>query len=179
MTRAVLVLGGARSGKSGFAERLAVESGLERLYVATAEARDAEMAERIARHRGDRSAGGWTTLEAPLALAETIAREAGAGRVVLVDCLTLWLSNVLLAGRDLAAECGALVAAVETAAGPLVLVSNEVGHGIVPETPLGRAFRDAQGRLNQDVARAASDVFLVAAGCPVRLKPAPRAEVAW
>lgn len=178
MIRTVLVVGGARSGKSGFAERLARQSGLPRLYVATGEARDAEMAARIARHRADRGEG-WTTLEAPLALAETIGREAAADRLVLVDCLTLWLSNVLLVGRDVAAECAALVEAVAAAAGPLVLVSNEVGHGIVPETPLGRAFRDAQGRLNQDVARAASDVFLVAAGCAVRLKPAPAAEVAW
>lgn len=174
----VLVLGGARSGKSTLAESLARQSGLRRLYVATAEAHDAEMAARIAHHRAARGEG-WTTVEAPTALVETLTAEAGPGRIVLVDCLTLWLSNVMLAGHDAAVETDRLVAALAAAAGPVVLVSNEVGLALVPETPLGRAFRDAQGRLNQAVAAVATDVVLVAAGQLLRLKPAPPVEIAW
>lgn len=169
--RLVLVTGGARSGKSAFAERVVRESGLERLYVATSEARDGEMAERIARHRAERGEG-WRTLEVPIALADALAAEAGPGRIVLVDCLTLWLTNVMLAERPVEAESEALIAALAAAAGPIVLVSNEVGLGIVPDTPLGRRFRDAQGRLNRRVAEIATDAFFVAAGCPLRLKPA-------
>ena len=174
----VLVLGGARSGKSTFAESLARRSGLRRLYVATAEAHDAEMAARIAHHRAARGEG-WTTIEAPIALVATLTAEAGPGRVVLVDCLTLWLSNVMLAGHDAAVATERLVAALAAAAGPVVLVSNEVGLSLVPETPLGRAFRDAQGRLNQAVAAVATDVVLVAAGQPLRLKPAAPVEITW
>ncbi|MQT11686.1 bifunctional adenosylcobinamide kinase/adenosylcobinamide-phosphate guanylyltransferase [Segnochrobactrum spirostomi] len=169
--RLVLVTGGARSGKSAFAERVVRASGLERLYVATGEARDGEMAERIARHRAERGED-WRTLEVPIALAGLIAAEAGPGRIVLVDCLTLWLTNVMLADRPVEAEIEGLVAALAGAAGPVVLVSNEVGLGIVPDTPLGRRFRDAQGRLNRRVAEIATDAFFVAAGCPLRLKPA-------
>jgi adenosylcobinamide kinase/adenosylcobinamide-phosphate guanylyltransferase len=176
--RVVLVLGGARSGKSSFAERIVAESGLTRVYVATAEALDEEMAARIAHHQRGRGKG-WRTVEAPLALAETLAAEAAPDRVVLVDCLTLWLTNLILAGAEVEPAVAALEEALALPAGPMVLVSNEVGHGIVPETPLGRAFRDAQGRLNQTVARVASDVVLVAAGCALRLKPAAPVEIAW
>jgi adenosylcobinamide kinase/adenosylcobinamide-phosphate guanylyltransferase len=171
-SRRTLVLGGARSGKSRTAQGLVEAAPGERIYVATAQALDEEMHLRIERHRAER-AGPWTTCEAPLALAEAIRRETGPGRVVLVECLTLWLSNVLLADRDPEGATQELIEAASAAAGPLVLVSNEVGHGIVPATPLGRAFRDAQGRLNQAAAEACDAVIFVAAGCPVLLKPAP------
>jgi adenosylcobinamide kinase / adenosylcobinamide-phosphate guanylyltransferase len=163
-----LILGGARSGKSRYAERL-VENGASRgTYCATAEAGDAEMAERIAAHRARRGPF-WRTVEAPLALASAIAT-AAPERPVLVDCLTLWLSNVLVAGRQPDAEAGVLCRALHEAAGPIVLVSNEVGMGLVPETPLGRHFRDAAGRLNQDIAALAARVVFIAAGLPLVLK---------
>ena len=165
-----LVLGGARSGKSAFAERLVVASGLVPVYCATAEARDAEMRERIARHRADRAAAGWTTVEEPLDLCGVIDREARAGRALLVDCLTLWLSNVMLRDDDVTARQADLLACLGQAAGPVVFVSNEIGLGLVPETPLGRRFRDAQGRLNQAVAAACARVVFVAAGLPLVLK---------
>jgi adenosylcobinamide kinase/adenosylcobinamide-phosphate guanylyltransferase len=164
-----LILGGARSGKSRLAERLARESGRERVYVATAQAFDDEMAERIARHRIDRG-DGWTTVETPLDLAAAVRGESEPGRVLLVDCLTLWLSNVMLAGRDVAAGIDDLVDAVTAVQAPLVLVSNEVGLGIVPDTPLGRRFRDAQGILNQRIAAVVPRVVFVAAGLPLALK---------
>jgi adenosylcobinamide kinase / adenosylcobinamide-phosphate guanylyltransferase len=164
-----LVLGGARSGKSRYAERL-VESAADcGTYCATAEARDAEMAERIAAHRARRGPF-WHTVETPRALGSAIGVEAALERPILVDCLTLWLSNLLLAGREPDAEAGALCAVLSAAAGPIVLVSNEVGMGLVPETPLGRRFRDAAGRLNQDVAALADRVVFVAAGLPLVLK---------
>lgn len=166
-----LVLGGARSGKSAFAEGLVTASGLTRIYCATAEAHDEEMSERIDRHRADRGAHGWRTVEESLDLAAVICREAGPGRAVLVDCLTLWLSNIMLRGDDIAARQAGLLAALRGAAGPVVLVSNEIGLGLVPETPLGRRFRDAQGRLNQAVAAAVPRVVFVAAGLPLVLKP--------
>lgn len=175
--RRILVLGGARSGKSGFAEGLARDSGRPRRYVATAEALDAEMTARIARHRADRGPD-WTTVEAPLALAEAIGA-ADPSEIVLVDCLTLWLSNLMLAGRDVAAATDALLAALAGGTAPVILVSNEVGLALVPETALGRRFRDAQGVMNRQVAAVASDVFLVAAGLPLRLKPAPPPAIAW
>lgn len=164
-----LVLGGARSGKSAHAESLVRESGLGMRYLATGQAGDEEMRERIAHHRARRG-DGWATREEPLALVEALAGEVGPGRAVLVDCLTLWLSNLLLAGRDLDEETTRLCGALGTLAGPVVLVSNEVGMGLVPETPLGRRFRDAQGRLNQAVAAAVPSVVFVAAGLPLRLK---------
>lgn len=167
--RTTLVLGGARSGKSRLAESLALEAADDRpVYIATAEAGDAEMAERIAAHAARRT-GRWSTVEAPHDLAGAL-RDAG-GRVVLVDCLTLWLSNTMLAERDIEAANGDLLAALARRPAPTLLVSNEIGLGLVPETPLGRAFRDAQGRLNQRVAAAADCVVFVAAGLPLRLKP--------
>ncbi|RDI57358.1 bifunctional adenosylcobinamide kinase/adenosylcobinamide-phosphate guanylyltransferase [Microvirga subterranea] len=171
-SRRILVLGGARSGKSRTAQALAEGSFGQWIYVATAQALDDEMRERIGHHKAERS-GHWQTCEAPIALPEAVRRETGPGRIVLVDCLTLWLSNILLDGRDPADATTELVLAIREAAGPLVIVSNEVGHGIVPATPLGRAFRDAQGRLNQSVAEVCEAVVFVAAGCPILLKPAP------
>ena len=174
--RRVLVLGGARSGKSRTAQAIAEAASVNRTYIATAQAFDEEMRERIGRHRSERD-GSWRTQEAPLELPEAIRAHAGPGKAVLVDCLTLWLSNLLMAERDPDMEGERLVRAVSEAAGPLILVSNEVGHGIVPATPLGRLFRDGQGRLNQRVAEACDAVVFVTAGCPLLIKPAPPLEL--
>ena len=175
--RLTLVLGGARSGKSRYAEALIEAAGApSALYVATAEALDAEMAERIRRHRARRAAArgvAWETVEAPLDLVGRLADlacDCARGRPILVDCLTLWLSNLMLAGNDVAAETGALIGALPALAGPVVLVANEVGLGIVPENALARAFRDHAGELNQAVAAIAERVVLLAAGLPLVLK---------
>jgi adenosylcobinamide kinase/adenosylcobinamide-phosphate guanylyltransferase len=164
-----LVLGGARSGKSRYAERLVEDAAVAGTYCATAEAGDAEMAARIAAHRSRRGAF-WRTVETPLALAATIGAEANPDRPLLIDCLTLWLSNVMLAGAPLDDEFATLRMALRDAAGPIVLVANEVGLGLVPQTPLGRQFRDAAGRLNQEIAALADRVVFVAAGLPLMLK---------
>jgi len=165
----VLVLGGARSGKSAYAERLVAESGLDAVYVATAAADDAEMAARIETHRARRDPS-WRTVEAPDRVEDALRQEAGEGRAVLVDCLTLWLSNLMLADGDIGSRTERLVETARDANGLRVFVSNEVGLGLVPETPLGRRFRDAQGRLNQAVAGAADHVVFMAAGLPLVLK---------
>lgn len=169
LPRTFLLVGGARSGKSSRAVRIAEEYVGDLVFVATAQAFDAEMAERIARHTSERGHR-WRTVEAPLDLAETLAAVSSAGSVILVDCLTLWLSNLMLAGQNIDVETRCLVAAVGSAAGPVILVSNEVGFGIVPETPLGRAFRDHQGRLNQAMAQVCDRVDLVVAGLSLPLK---------
>ena len=169
MIRTTLVLGGARSGKSRFAQGLAEQQAGRLLYVATAAAHDSEMAERIARHRQDRG-GRWETVEEQIDLAGVLDRHGREGNVLLVDCLTLWLSNLMLAERDLDAAADALAAALARQEGQVILVSNEVGSGIVPETPLGRAFRDEAGRLNQMIAAKANRVALVVAGLPLWLK---------
>ncbi|HWU12644.1 MAG TPA: bifunctional adenosylcobinamide kinase/adenosylcobinamide-phosphate guanylyltransferase [Caulobacter sp.] len=167
-----LVLGGARSGKSAFAqdaaEGLAAETGGRLLMVATAQAFDSEMAERIARHRADRGAA-WTTVEAPLDIASAL-EALGANDIVVVDCLTLWLSNLMLDERDLAAAAAGLVEAAGRFPGTLWLVSNEVGFGIVPDNALARRFRDEAGRLHQALAQVADAVTLVVAGLSMRLK---------
>lgn len=165
-----LVLGGARSGKSAYAEGLL--AGAPALYLATAQALDGEMAERIAHHAARRGPG-WTTREEPLDLPGALAAALDPARPVLVDCLTLWLSNLMFAQRDIDAETQRLCAVLENPAGPVVLVSNEVGMGLVPETPLGRRFRDHQGRLNQRVAHICRRVVFVAAGLPLILKDVP------
>jgi adenosylcobinamide kinase/adenosylcobinamide-phosphate guanylyltransferase len=164
-----LILGGARSGKSRYAERLIERAADRATYCATAEAGDTEMAERIAAHRARRGAF-WNTVEAPLALPEAIRAESRAARPLLVDCLTLWLTNVMLADRAIDPEVAALVGSLRDAASPVVLVANEVGLGLVPETPLGRRFRDEAGRLNQEIAALADRVVFVAAGLPLVLK---------
>jgi adenosylcobinamide kinase/adenosylcobinamide-phosphate guanylyltransferase len=164
--RRVLVLGGARSGKSTFAEGLAASLEPPVLYVATATASDAEMAERIARHRARRPAS-WKTLESPLALRVP----PGAAGTVLVEDLTLLLNNLMLESLGEAeARAGAEVDAVLTLPANVILVSNELGMGLVPETPLGRTFRDAMGRLNQRAAGAVNEAYFLVAGLPLRLK---------
>ncbi|MFN3991511.1 MAG: bifunctional adenosylcobinamide kinase/adenosylcobinamide-phosphate guanylyltransferase [Tabrizicola flagellatus] len=163
-----LVIGGARSGKSAFAEGLVAGSGRPRRYIATAEAWDDEMRDRIARHRADRGTG-WITVEAPLDLAAALAA-VRAEEAVLVDCATLWLTNHLLADHDIAAETGRLLAALSACPAPVVIVSNETGWGIVPENALARRFRDEQGRLNQRLAGDADLVVAVMAGLPMVLK---------
>jgi adenosylcobinamide kinase/adenosylcobinamide-phosphate guanylyltransferase len=168
----VLVLGGARSGKSSFAERLATDSGLELVYIATAEPGDEEMAARIAEHRARRGEA-WRVVEESNRLEEVLGREAGEGRAILVDCLTLWLSNLMLTGADIEGRTRALVDTVRRIPGLIILVSNEVGLGVVPADPLARRFRDAQGRLNQAVAAVADRVVLMAVGLPLVLKGAP------
>ena len=170
--RSLLVLGGARSGKSAYAQAIAEASGLALLFVATAQAFDDEMAARIARHAAARDVR-WALIEEPLALARVIGAESVPDRLVLVDCATLWLSNQMAAAGDVHAECTQLAAAVAGSGGPLIVVSNEVGQGIVPGTGLGRAFRDAQGRLNAELAAAVTGVVAVQAGLPRLLKPAP------
>jgi adenosylcobinamide kinase/adenosylcobinamide-phosphate guanylyltransferase len=164
-----LVLGGARSGKSRHAEGLVLGAAQAGTYIATAEAGDAEMAARIAEHRRRRGPF-WRTVEAPLGLAEAICAAAAPTRPVLVDCLTLWLSNLMHASHDVEAETKALAEWLRGTRHPVLLVSNEVGLGLVPETPLGRDFRDAQGRLNQAIAAVVPNVAFVAAGLPLWLK---------
>jgi adenosylcobinamide kinase / adenosylcobinamide-phosphate guanylyltransferase len=168
--RLTLVLGGARSGKSKYAESLITALPPSWVYVATAEPLDAEMTERIAVHRARRG-GDWRTIEAPHDLVGALAAPAGAP--VLVDCLTLWLSNRMLAQADVDAETARLEDALERRASPLVLVSNEVGSGIVPDNALARRFRDLQGRLNQRMAARADRVVLMVAGLPLTVKGTP------
>ncbi|MFV0245286.1 MAG: bifunctional adenosylcobinamide kinase/adenosylcobinamide-phosphate guanylyltransferase [Qingshengfaniella sp.] len=163
-----LILGGAASGKSAFAEGLVLGSGLDPVYVATSQALDAEMRNKIFRHqtlRGDR----WQTVEAPFDLSPAIAG-ARHGQALLIDCLTMWLTNHLLAEHDLPARIQDLLADLDRARVPVVLVSNEVGHGIVPENALARRFREAQGRLNQAIAAQADLAVAVMAGLPLVLK---------
>lgn len=163
-----LILGGARSGKSARAEALLTAHPGPWLYLATAQAHDAEMRDRVARHRADRVPG-WETSEVPLDLAQALA-ETAPGRPVLIDCLTLWLTNTLLAGRDVETECARLTTQLATPRGPWIAVSNETGLGIVPDNALARTFRDAAGRLNQQVAAVADTVLLVVAGLPLKVK---------
>lgn len=163
-----LVLGGTRSGKSRFAEALVTARPAPWLYLATAQAFDDEMHVRIKHHRARRLAG-WETVEVPLDLAPTLAAMP-EGRPVLVDCLTLWLSNTLLADRDVEAACEGLAAVLASPRGPWVAVANEVGLGIVPDNALARRFRDAAGWLNQRVAAAADRVVMTVAGLPIEVK---------
>lgn len=170
--RLALILGGAKSGKSSLALRLAEEQGVPRLFVATAEAGDAEMAARIEKHRQDRGEA-WDTWEAPLELAAAIDNAQRRYRVILVDCLTLWLSNLLLrepSDSDLENACQGVLDAAGRTSTPLILVSNEVGLGIVPENPLARRFRDVAGGFHQRIAEAADLVLVTMAGLPLILK---------
>ncbi|MFS8045792.1 bifunctional adenosylcobinamide kinase/adenosylcobinamide-phosphate guanylyltransferase [Rhizobium sp. BR 314] len=168
-SQAVFVLGGARSGKSRFAESLIVDTGLERHYVATGRAWDDEMRERIAQHRADRG-DLWWTHEEPLDLVAQLAAVDAEGRAILVDCLTLWVTNLMMAERDMAVEFAALTEFLPKTRSRLVLVSNEVGLGIVPENRMAREFRDHAGRLHQMVAAASAEVYFIAAGLPLKMK---------
>jgi adenosylcobinamide kinase/adenosylcobinamide-phosphate guanylyltransferase len=165
--QSTLVIGGARSGKSRYAEQLVMAQPPPWVYLATAEPSDDEMKARIAEHR-DRRGGRWQTVEVPLDLAGSLQKTSSA--TALVDCLTLWLSNLMLAERDIAAEILRLEQVVAARRAPIVLVSNEVGSGIVPDNALARRFRDLQGRLNQRIAANASRVVLMVAGLPMVLK---------
>lgn len=172
--RRVLVLGGVRAGKSALAVARARALGGRVVFVATAEAGDEEMAARIARHRAERPPS-WRTIEVPTALASALTTLEGDADVVIVDCLNLWVANLLhkrpeLSDADLGAEAGQLEAAIRDARFSLILVSNEVGWGVHPETALGRRFRDALGLVNQAAARAADEVLLMVAGCAMVVK---------
>ncbi len=167
MASTTLILGGARSGKSTFAEKLA-DSTAQPIYIATAQPDDAEMADRI-RHHQERRSSHWQTWEIPLSIAEAIARIDSPATVV-VDCLTLWVSNLMQAGRDVASESQTLVEALASSPCSVILVSNEVGSGIVPVNALARAFRDHMGYLHQLLAAQADHVYLIVAGIPLTVK---------
>ena len=167
----VFVVGGARSGKSSFAMKLAGSSGSPRLYIATAEALDGEMEGRIRKHREERG-GGWETLEEPREVSGRI-EEAKGYAVVLIDCLTLWLTNLLMAGLDdgaVAKEVDRFISACALSPSKIVAVSNEVGLGLVPDNPLSRRFRDLSGTMNRMVAGAATQAYFVASGIPLKMK---------
>lgn len=166
---AVLVLGGARSGKSAFAENLVLQSGLARHYLATGRAWDDEMTSRIRKHREDRGPD-WVTIEEPLQLVETLESVNQPENVVLIDCLTLWVTNLMMEERNMMAEFLALASFIETATARMVFVSNEVGLGIVPENRMAREFRDHAGRLHQMIAAKAEEVYFIAAGLPLKMK---------
>ncbi len=163
-----LVLGGAASGKSAYAEGLAMRAAPNRLYLATAQAWDDEMRQKVARHQARRHQG-WATIEAPLQLGAALA-QAPADGVVLLDCATMWLSNHMLAGHDIETETAQLLADLAACPCPVVVVSNELGLSVVPENALARQFRQAQGELNQRLAAQAGLVAFVAAGLPLAMK---------
>lgn len=167
--QSLLVLGGARSGKSRFAQMQAEALPGELVYIATAQAFDTEMEDRIVRHRATRGPR-WRTVDAPLALATAILAESRSDNVILVDCLTLWASNLLLGEQDVAAAIAELTPAIANAPGRVILVTNEVGLGIVPDNALARRFRDIAGDINQAVAACVDSAIFMAAGLPMVLK---------
>jgi adenosylcobinamide kinase/adenosylcobinamide-phosphate guanylyltransferase len=173
MTRHALVLGGARSGKTAFSERLAIRGGRRPAYLATAEALDSEMRDRVASHqrgRGERFA----TIEEPLRLPDALIKAARDHDVILVDCLTLWITNLMMANEDVASavtDLGATLVQLKTA--QVILVSNEVGLGIVPDNAMARAFRDLAGSAHQRLAEVCDDVYFIVAGLPMTLKGQP------
>lgn len=172
MSRLTLLVGGARAGKSSLAERMALASGMPVTFIATATADDDDMRRRIARHRAERPAD-WVTVEEPRDLAAALGT-AAAGHVVIVDCLTLWTTNMVLAGHDdaaVAVAAGAAVRAAASRAAPVVVVTNEVGLGVVPASALGRTYRDTHGMVNRQWSRAADAAYLVVAGRAMPLPP--------
>lgn len=164
-----LILGGARSGKSRYALELGESLGVDRVFVATGVGFDAGMRERIDRHRADRDSS-WRTVEEGVKVWDVIGSECGEGRVVVLDCLTLWLNNLMLEERDVESDLERLVESLEDVEGELILVSNEIGLGLVPDTELGREFRDLHGRMNQRVAAVCDRVLFMVAGLPVVVK---------
>lgn len=180
MSHTILITGGARSGKSRFAEELALSHGGPLCYLATAQAYDEEMTERIARHRSRRG-GVWQTIEEPLLLPPTLARIDGEHRAILVDCVTIWLSNLLLSREGtqteseeyVLAHLHSLCACLREMVTPVILVTNEVGMGIVPDNQLARLFRDIAGQANQQLAAAADELHVVISGIPLQLKGRP------
>lgn len=169
MAYSALITGGARSGKSGFAEQLTRQLGQPMVYIATADALDSEMEDRVARHKARRGPE-WQTVHAPLDLSQVLYDTDGDGPC-LVDCLTIWLSNLIFAARDTLAATDELTTAVCDRTDPVVLVTNEVGNGIVPESALGRRFRDEAGQVNQVIAAAVDEVYVSISGIPVKIKP--------
>ena len=169
MKKSILITGGTRSGKSAIAERLATKLGAQPVYIATAKAFDAEMTARIDAHVARRGPE-WTTLQVDLDLASALdATDTGQPR--LVDCLTLWLTNLMLAGDDIVGRTSDLIRALKRQNGPVVFVTNEVGSGIVPDSKLGRDFRDAAGALNQQIAAECTEVYLAVSGQALKVKP--------
>ena len=164
-----LILGGARSGKSRYALELGESCSEDRVFVATAQGFDEGMRERIARHRSDRDFS-WRTVEELVEVWDVIGAEDRVGRVIVLDCLTLWLNNLMLDGRDVEADLERLVVCLEGVTGDVILVSNEIGLGLVPDTELGREFRDLHGRMNQAVAAVCDRVLFMVAGLPVVVK---------
>jgi adenosylcobinamide kinase/adenosylcobinamide-phosphate guanylyltransferase len=171
----ILVTGGSRSGKSAFALQLGESGPRPRIFLATAQALDTEMAARIERHRRSRPAG-WELVEEPLGVPEALTRSLSRGGTILVDCLTLWVSNLILADQgfseqEAAEQAEDLARRARTSGGPVIVVTNEVGSGVVPDNRLARVFRDCAGRMNQVLAGAADEVYLLVSGIPVRIKP--------
>ena len=163
------VLGGARSGKSEFAESLVLKSGLNPVYLATGRAFDDEMIDRIEAHQNRRGEE-WITVEEPLALVDALSQSSFEGRIILVDCLTLWVTNLMMAGANVGRESKALGAHIRDMPVPAVFVSNEVGQGVIPENKMAREFVDLSGLVHQEIARVANHVYFVTAGLPHKLK---------
>ena len=163
------VLGGVRSGKSQFAEELVVKSGLKPVYIATGRASDDEMLDRIELHQSRRGED-WQTLEEPLALVDALQQASNPGRMVLVDCITLWITNLMMAEANINHECNGLIRFLEEASVPIVIVSNETGMGVMPMNKMAREFNDIAGEVHQKIASVSDVAYLVAAGLPLRLK---------
>lgn len=163
------VFGGMRSGKSGFAEKMVLRSKLKPVYIATGRATDEQMSERIAIHK-ERRGKVWTNIEEPLALADALRQSAFEGHAILVDCISVWIANLMQAGADIEREMARLVQTLGEVKIPIVLVSIEVGQGIVPDNSLAREFIDRLGQANQQLAKCADQAILIAAGLPIRLK---------
>ncbi len=169
MSFSLLITGGARSGKSSFAEKKTLSYGVPVIYIATAQALDEEMEKRIQIHR-ERRGEEWLTINEPLEIADKLISSDGQG-ACLVDCLTLWLSNLMFAEKDITESTSSLIKVINERRDPVILVTNEVGGGIIPENEVARRFRDEAGRLNQIVADTVDEVYTCISGIPLKLKP--------